>query len=338
MKKKTMKIILATILVWLAFITMSKVKATYYHWYDSDTIDNIKTGDTVEIRKASSKSIAAPGKGTPEKIAWDDNDLSTYSINGYYFIVKGLSEGQDNVTLKFKNGDIKITLIIRAIEEESNRQIDAAQNGGNIDYSKDGKSVINNKALYYIANQQTEKLSNSEIKKMMAAMGEDQEAYKMLKAIQEGKNPADLANDAKKKLDEIVEKTEVQRDKAAEEEDLKKYENTALKTPTSENRTDVHYVDVLSNPNAYGKVEDQTGEGRGAIKTAGRILGAIQNIGIIAAVIIAAVIGLKYILGSAEERAEYKQTLVPYVIGLVLLVTIPTVANILYKVGTSFKA
>ena len=52
---------------------------------------------------------------------------------------------------------------------------------------------------------------------------------------------------------------------------------------------------------------------------AGKIMGLIRNIGIVAAVIILMVIGLKFLTGSAEEKAEYKKSLMPYVVGVVVL-------------------
>ena len=47
----------------------------------------------------------------------------------------------------------------------------------------------------------------------------------------------------------------------------------------------------------------------------GIILAAIRNISIVTSVIVLMVIGVKYILGSVEEKASYKETLVPYIIG-----------------------
>ena len=45
----------------------------------------------------------------------------------------------------------------------------------------------------------------------------------------------------------------------------------------------------------------------------------IRNVGIVAAVIIIMVLGIKYMIGSAEEKAEYKKTFIPYIVGAVLL-------------------
>ena len=41
---------------------------------------------------------------------------------------------------------------------------------------------------------------------------------------------------------------------------------------------------------------------------AGKIMGMIRNIAIIASVIIIMVLGIKYMLGSVEEKAEYKKS------------------------------
>ena len=36
-------------------------------------------------------------------------------------------------------------------------------------------------------------------------------------------------------------------------------------------------------------------------------------------------------IGSVEERAEYKKTLIPYVIGCVLVVSITTIVSFIYN-------
>ena len=49
------------------------------------------------------------------------------------------------------------------------------------------------------------------------------------------------------------------------------------------------------------------------------IIGIIQAVGSIIAVAVLLVIGIKYMMGSAEEKAEYKKTLLPYVVGAIIL-------------------
>ena len=58
----------------------------------------------------------------------------------------------------------------------------------------------------------------------------------------------------------------------------------------------------------------------------GKIAGALQVVGSVLAIIILIVLGIKYLMGSPEEKAEYKKTMIPWVIGAVLLIAAPTIA------------
>ena len=60
------------------------------------------------------------------------------------------------------------------------------------------------------------------------------------------------------------------------------------------------------------------------------ILGVIQVIGTVVSVVMLIVIGIKYMLGSIEERAEYKQTLKPYLIGAFLLFSGTTLPQLIF--------
>ncbi len=65
----------------------------------------------------------------------------------------------------------------------------------------------------------------------------------------------------------------------------------------------------------------------------GNVLGIIQAIGAVVSVIILIAIGIKYMLGSVEEKAEYKQTLIPYLIGAALVFSGTTIPQILYQIS-----
>lgn len=69
-----------------------------------------------------------------------------------------------------------------------------------------------------------------------------------------------------------------------------------------------------------------------ALGLARRVAGWIRNIAVIAAVIIIMVIGVKYILGSVEEKAEYKKTFIPLIIGIILVVAATQVATFIFNV------
>ena len=61
------------------------------------------------------------------------------------------------------------------------------------------------------------------------------------------------------------------------------------------------------------------------------ILGMVSTGASVLAVIILIVLGIKYMMGSAEEKAEYKKTLMPYVIGAGLVFAASSIAQIVYS-------
>lgn len=63
----------------------------------------------------------------------------------------------------------------------------------------------------------------------------------------------------------------------------------------------------------------------------GKILGIIRTVGTVISVVMLIVIGIKFMLGSVEEKAEYKQSLKPYLIGALLLFTGTLVPQIIYE-------
>lgn len=62
-----------------------------------------------------------------------------------------------------------------------------------------------------------------------------------------------------------------------------------------------------------------------------KIIGMVQAIGSIASVLVLVVLGIKYMMGSAEEKAEYKKTMIPYVVGAVLVFAAANIAGVVAK-------
>lgn len=92
---------------------------------------------------------------------------------------------------------------------------------------------------------------------------------------------------------------------------------------------------MFSITTSYGfGVSDLSGNTTGTgqlVRTGNNIVSIITTIGIVVSVIVLAVLGIKYMLGSVEERAEYKRTLMPYLIGAVLVFGASTIAEIIYQ-------
>lgn len=64
-----------------------------------------------------------------------------------------------------------------------------------------------------------------------------------------------------------------------------------------------------------------------------KILGIIQVVGVVISVIMLMSIGIKYMLGSVEEKAGYKETFKPYLIGAVLVFSTTTIPQIIYQIA-----
>ena len=77
----------------------------------------------------------------------------------------------------------------------------------------------------------------------------------------------------------------------------------------------------------------------GSIQTiGGNIVAVLQAVGIVLSVVILIVIGLKYMMGSAEEKAEYKKTLMPYLIGAALIFTASAFAQVIFNFFKGWSA
>lgn len=68
-----------------------------------------------------------------------------------------------------------------------------------------------------------------------------------------------------------------------------------------------------------------------------QIVAVVQTVGIVIAVVVILVLGIKYMLGSPEEKSEYKKTMVPYLVGAVLIFAATTIVNIIYNLANSLN-
>ena len=113
----------------------------------------------------------------------------------------------------------------------------------------------------------------------------------------------------------------------------RKIESTSAgkKTTTSSSTTSDSSSSTTFNPGDYKPDEVSNIEAKSVFTKTGVILGAVRNISAVASVIVLMMIGFKYIIGSAEEKANYKQTMVPYIIGCVLAVSGIAIVDFIYN-------
>ena len=65
---------------------------------------------------------------------------------------------------------------------------------------------------------------------------------------------------------------------------------------------------------------------------ASTIVGIIVTVGVIASALTLLVLGIKYMLGSVSEKAEYKKSMLPYIIGAFLLFSASIIVNIIASI------
>lgn len=94
------------------------------------------------------------------------------------------------------------------------------------------------------------------------------------------------------------------------------------------NQTSV--VDNLFNQQSNGTT--------GITTVGGQIVNMITTIGIIVAVIVLLILGIKYMMGSASEKAEYKKTMIPYLVGAVLIFGASAIAKAVISISGSLTS
>lgn len=87
-------------------------------------------------------------------------------------------------------------------------------------------------------------------------------------------------------------------------------------------------LSVLNDPNAYIQSSE---DNRGILPIANIIVWIVRTVGIAISVLMLSIIGIKYIMGSVEEKAEYKQTMWPYVVGAILIFGGSSLVNVIYE-------
>lgn len=88
-----------------------------------------------------------------------------------------------------------------------------------------------------------------------------------------------------------------------------------------------------------GDLDQYKGKGEDApqfIEKVNVIVYVLEAVGVILSVIILIVIGIKYMLGSVEERADYKKTMIPYLIGAFMVFTVSLIPQIIFKFMENF--
>ena len=87
---------------------------------------------------------------------------------------------------------------------------------------------------------------------------------------------------------------------------------------------------VLNNVEAQNASEDAVSS---ASEIGGTVVNTIWGISIVVTVVVLTYTGLKFVIGSAQEKAEYKKSLIPLVVGVLIMVFATTIVKVVFSVG-----
>ena len=79
-----------------------------------------------------------------------------------------------------------------------------------------------------------------------------------------------------------------------------------------------------------GNIQGDPGAAKDLTQIAGKVVGLIQIASAVLAVILVAVFGFKFILGSANEKADYQKSFIPLIVGVVVVFAATSIAKLLF--------
>lgn len=83
---------------------------------------------------------------------------------------------------------------------------------------------------------------------------------------------------------------------------------------------------------------DKKGEGvatevNGVKELAGKVIRIIRNVAAIAAIVIISILGIKYMMGSTQEKADYKKSFIPLIVGIIVVFGAAQIASMIFSVA-----
>lgn len=94
----------------------------------------------------------------------------------------------------------------------------------------------------------------------------------------------------------------------------------------------------IIDPNDFEPSDLQDSDADVIINKSAVIVDVIRVIGIIVTVVSLILIGIKYMTGSIEDKADYKKSMIPYLIGVFIFFALTQLLGIVIEIAESFNA
>lgn len=103
---------------------------------------------------------------------------------------------------------------------------------------------------------------------------------------------------------------------------------------SEETRAKYEFLPEYYKPNSTNEVENADK----FLIRGNKILGWLNTIAIMVSAVVMGIIGIKYMVGSVEEKAQYKKSMAPYMIGCTLVFGVTTILKIISSIASSLNA
>lgn len=97
-------------------------------------------------------------------------------------------------------------------------------------------------------------------------------------------------------------------------------------------------TDPITDPGYYKPGYNLNSNNTKFIERANLILGVIRVFGTLISVVTLMTLGIRYMLAGAQDKALYKETLGPYVIGAIMVFAIPNIIGVIFDLLGSVNA
>ena len=92
---------------------------------------------------------------------------------------------------------------------------------------------------------------------------------------------------------------------------------------------------LINDINTNTSFSSASQQATGLSNMAGKVIGLIQVASVVLAVILIAVFGFKFIMGSANEKADYQKSFIPLIVGLVVVFAATSIAKLIMSVASA---
>ena len=102
---------------------------------------------------------------------------------------------------------------------------------------------------------------------------------------------------------------------------------------------EIQLASGVIDPNDFnpGNIQNAFNDAGAITNMGATIIGVIRVIGVIVTVVCLMLMGIKYMTGSVEEKADYKKSMIPYLIGVFIFFALSQIIPVIIDLASTIK-